>query len=123
MPKSKTIEIDEIVTPDKPSGDDDSGREGWSQSTTKSAGKRTQTDPSDPEFSSGDPFADFHKALPWKARLTLKLTSWFILLRSTSWGKFVIIPIIILGVLLVIPLGLIAIFLLMLRSIFFPRRH
>ena len=45
------------------------------------------------------------------------------LLRSKSWGKFVIVPIIILGVLLVIPLGLIAILVLIIRSIFSSRRY
>ncbi len=65
----------------------------------------------------------FDKALPWKARITLKLTQWFVLLRSKSWGKFVIVPIIILGVLLVIPLGLIAILVLIIRSIFSSRRY
>ena len=123
MPKSKTIQIDEIVTPDKPAGDRPSGQQGWSQSAAGKTRKRANTGSADPEFGSDDPFSDFQRALPWKARWTLKLTGWFMLLRSKSWGKFVIIPIIILGVFLAIPLGLIALFLLMLRSIFLPRRH
>ena len=108
MPESKTIEIDEVVTPEKSAGD--------------GLGDGPVFD-SDEAFNGKDPFADFQKALPWKARLTLGLTQWFMLLRSKSWGKFIIAPIIILGVLLVIPLGLIAIFVLIIRSIFFSRRH
>jgi len=108
MPEGKTIEIDEVVTPEKSAGDSLGG------------------DPvfdGDEAFNSNDPFADFQKALPWKARLTLKLTQWFMLLRSKSWGKLIIAPVIILGVLLVIPLGLIAIFVLIIRSIFSARRY
>ena len=116
MPESKTIEIDEIVTPEKSAGDA-SGQDGHIPLVDLNTNRSLIT------RASWDPFADFHKALPWKARLTLKLTQWFMLLRSKSWGKFVIVPIIILGVLLVIPLGLIAIFVLIIRSIFFPRRY
>lgn len=108
MPESKTIEIDEVVTPEKSAGD--------------GLGDGPVFDSTE-AFTSNDPFADFQKALPWKTRLTLRLTQWFMLLRSKSWGKFVIVPIIILGLLLVIPLGLIAIFVLIIRSIFFSRRH
>jgi len=108
MPESKTIEIDEVVTPEKSAGDGlDDG----------------PVFDDDQAFTGNDPFADFQKALPWKARITLKLTQWFMLLRSKSWGKFVIVPIIILGVLLVIPLGLIAILVLIIRSIFSLRRY
>ena len=58
-----------------------------------------------------------------KRDFTITLTQWFVLLRSKNWGKFVIVPIIILGVLLVIPLGLIAILVLIIRSIFSSRRY
>ena len=108
MPESKTIEIDEVVTPEKSAGDGLGGGPVFD---------------GDEDFTSNDPFADFQKALPWKARIALKLTQWFMLLRSKSWGKFVIVPITILGVLLIIPLGLIAIFVLIIRSIFFSRRQ
>ena len=108
MPKSKTIEIDEIITPEKPAGDE----------------SRRQQDGADQAGAGGhNPFGDFHKALPWKARITLRLTQWLVLIKSKSWGKFIIVPIIILGVLLLIPVGLIFIFLIIIRSIFSPRRH
>ena len=69
-----------------------------------------------------DPFANFRQSLPWKARITLSLTQWFVLLRSKSWGNLVIVPVVVLGVLLAIPLAIIAFFLLLVRSIFLPRR-
>lgn len=72
---------------------------------------------------SSDPFTHFDQSLPWKARITLRLTRWFMLLRANSWGKIVIIPIVILAVAIAIPLGLIAIILLALRSIFKPQRY
>ena len=111
MPKSKTIEIDEIVTPEKAPGGDSKGH--------KKKPERPQ--PADgvsrPEESAPDnPFADFQKALPWKARLTLKATQWFMILRSKSWGKLVIVPAIILALLLALPLGVLAIFVLIIRS-------
>ena len=108
MPESKTIEIDEVVTPEKSAGD------GLGDGPVFNDNQA---------FTGSDPFADFQKALPWKARITLRLTQWFVLLRTKSWGKFVIVPIVILGLLLVIPLGLIAIFVLIIRSIFSARRY
>ena len=122
MPKSKTIEIDEIVTPEKSAGDAFGDQQDWSSSSPSGSTKKTANGSNTRETGGEDPFANFQKALPWKARITLKLTQWFMLLRSKSWGKFVIVPIIILGVLLVIPLGLIVFFLLLIRSIFLPRR-
>jgi hypothetical protein len=110
MPESKTIEIDEIVTPEKPPGDEPSAgskKVDWSQSNGGA---------SRPDAPSGNPFADFQKALPWKARLTLGLTQWFMVLRSKSWGKLVIVPAVILGLLLVIPLGLLFISWMIIRS-------
>ena len=111
MPKSKTINIDEIVTPEKPPGDDSKRPESkadWSQS----AGKATRTE----EPAPSNPFADFQKALPWKARLTLKVTQWFMILRSKSWGKLVIVPAVILALLLALPLGLLFFCVLIVRS-------
>lgn len=85
--------------------------------------KKTANGSNPSETGGEDPFANFRQSLPWKARLTITLTQWFVLLRSKNWGKFVIVPIIILGVLLVIPLGLIAILVLIIRSIFSSRRY
>lgn len=120
MPESKTIEIDEILTPEK-SGDESSAdsRARTGSSRGASSGKATDQGGTANE----NPFADFHKALPWKARITLKLTQWFVLLRSKSWGKFVIIPIIILGLFLAIPVGITLVFFLIIRSLFAPRRY
>jgi hypothetical protein len=127
MPRSKTIEIDEIVTPEKPPGER-SGHQKDPVSSSASFSKKSSSDSSasNTEASmgsdSGDPFSQFQKSLPWKARITLYLTRWFVFLRSKSWGKLVIVPIIIVTVLLAIPLGLIAVFLLIIRSLLFPRR-
>ncbi len=105
MPESKTINIDEIVTPEKTPGDEKSVRSGTSAGSSSNA-----------EMPSGNPFADFQKSLPWKARLTLKVTQWFMILRSKSWGKLVMIPAVILVILLALPLGLIFICVLIIRS-------
>lgn len=113
MPKSKTINIDEIVTPGKPPGDEKSARSRTSAESPSSAEMPSGKHSGSP---SGNPFADFQKALPWKARLTLKATQWFMILRSKSWGKLVIIPAVILALLLVLPLGLIFFCLLVIRS-------
>lgn len=109
MPESKTIEIDEIVTPEKPGSD------------TQKRAQKSPRGTSRPDEATGtptgsDPFAEMERALPWKARWTLKLTRWFMLLRSKPWGKIVLIPAIILGALLAIPLSLIAICFLIIRS-------
>lgn len=96
MPASKTIEIDEIITPEKPPGDDQKGK-------TQSADGVSRPEGQAPD----NPFADFQKALPWKVRLTLKVTQWFMFLRSKSWGKLVIVPAVALALLLAIPLALI----------------
>ena len=122
MPKSKTIEIDEIVTPEKSAGDAFGDEQDWSTSSPGGSAKKTANGSNQRQTSSEDPFASFHQSLPWKARLTITLTQWFVLLRSKNWGKFVIVPIVILGVFLVIPLGIIACLLLLIRSIFLPRR-
>ncbi|MBT8044676.1 MAG: hypothetical protein KJO79_06975 [Verrucomicrobiae bacterium] len=111
MPESKTIEIDEIVTPEKSAGDDSSSR----SSSRTSSGENAPGSGASP-FPSDTPFADFQKALPWKARLTLKLTQWFMILRSKSWGKLVIVPAVVLGLLLAIPLGMIFFCILIIRS-------
>ena len=110
MPDSKTIEIDEIVTPEKHPGDEPSTgkkKADWSQSDGGA---------SRPDASSGNPFADFQKALPWKARLTLGLTRWFMILRSKSWGKLVIVPAVILGLIIALPLGLLFVIWMIIRS-------
>ncbi len=120
MPKSKTIEIDEIITPEKPAGDESRRQQDGAGST---AGGSSRGAADQAGAGGHNPFGDFHKALPWKARITLRLTQWLVLIKSKSWGKFIIVPIIILGVLLLIPVGLIFIFLIIIRSIFSPRRH
>ncbi|MGB0775198.1 MAG: hypothetical protein ACPG32_06885 [Akkermansiaceae bacterium] len=107
MPDSKTIEIDEIVTPEKPTG--------GGSSDQRESGKASENEET---FGGQNPFKDFQKALPWKARITLKLTQWFMLLRSKSWGKWIIVPAILLAVLLIIPLGILFILAMMIRSIF-----
>ena len=122
MPESKTIEIDEIVTPEKSAGDASGDQQDWSTSSPGGSAKKTANGTNQHAAGGENPFANFHQSLPWKARITLRLTQWFVLLRTKSWGKFVIVPIVILGVFLVIPLGLIAIFVLIIRSIFLPRR-
>ena len=109
MPESKTINIDEIVTPGKPPGDEKSVRSRTSAESSSSAEMPSGSP-------SGNPFADFQKALPWKARLMLKLTQWFMILRSKSWGKLVMIPAVILAILLALPLGLLFICVLIIRS-------
>ena len=118
MPESKTIEIDEIITPGKPPGDTASSRSGAARRQTSRSGAATGSAPSsaDAPFPSGDPFADFQRTLPWKARWTLRLTRWFMLLRGKPWGKLVIVPAVLLGIMLAIPLGLLFFFFLIIRS-------
>ena len=111
--KSKTIEIDEILPAD--------GRGESSSGTPKSANKNQ-------DFTSPEqPFPDLGAALGWKARLTLLLTQWFLILRSKSWGKWIIGPLVVLVILLAIPLAMLAVFGLIiasiLRPLFQPRRN
>lgn len=120
MPESKTIEIDEILTPEK-SGSEPSGDS--RASTGSSRGSNSRKAGANEGAAQENPFADFHKALPWKARITLKLTQWFVLLRAKTWGKFIIIPIIILGLILAIPAGITLVFFLIIRSLFAPQRY
>ena len=106
IPKpSKTIEIDEVLPP----GEDSPIR----------AQKPSAASTPD------DPFADLKKHLPWKARLTLKLTTWFMFLRSKSWGKWVIAPAVTLTILLAfilfIPLVLITFTYLTIKAILNPK--
>lgn len=118
MPKSKTIEIDEIVTPEKSPGDEPSPRDHQPSGFERSG-------PGNPGGSGNpnNPFADFQKALPWKARLMLKLTQWFMLLRSKSWGKLIMVPAVILALLLALPLGLLFFCFLIIRSFFRSFKH
>ena len=97
MPKTKTIEIDEILPAD--------GGE-------KMKGAASSSD----QAFSNQPFPDLTSGLGWKARITLTLTQWFLLLRSKSWGKWVIGPAVVLLVLLAIPMVLLGIFALIVAS-------
>ena len=124
MPKSKTIEIDEILTPESSGGE--VHRDQRDRTATSSGSRPSDNHTSDTDgvgMGSADPFAHFRQSLPWKARLTLWVTQWLMLLKTKSWSRLVIIPIIILAVVIAIPLGLIAILLLALRSIFKPSRY
>ena len=108
MPDPKTIEIDEIVTADQSADDGIRQRKGPAPEAEM------------PDFGSENPFSDLEGSLPWKARWTLRLTRWFMLLRSKPWGKWVIVPGIILGVILAIPLGLLLFCFLIIRSFLRP---
>ena len=128
MPESKPIEIDEILTPESSTGERSRARAKKPQSPGGSLGGNSptstgSTDSSETDLDPEKLFKNFRKSLPWKARIPLILTRWFMLLRSRSWGKLALIPIIILAVLLAIPLALIAFLLLVVRSIFVPRRY
>ena len=108
MPESKTIEIDEIVTPDVPSS--------THADKPKSADKKVRTGQrpiEEPE----DPFSGFQKSLGWKTRATLWLTQKFLFLKSQSWGKWVIVPAALLAIMLAIPLGLIFITVMLIRAV------
>ncbi|MBT8038294.1 MAG: hypothetical protein KJO21_12195 [Verrucomicrobiae bacterium] len=106
MPKSKTIEIDEVLSPK----DGDGPTQGRASLGGRGQGASTQKPTPD------NPFADFQKSLPWKARLTLGLTQGLMILRSKSWGKWVIVPAVILGILIAIPLGILFIIAMIIRS-------
>ncbi|WP_435893718.1 hypothetical protein [Oceaniferula spumae] len=97
MPDPKTIEIDEIVTPDAPSSQ--------KADSPKSARSKVRTGQREPE-APDDPFAGFQKSLGWKTRITLWITQKFLFLRSKSWGKWVIVPAALLAITLAIPAGL-----------------
>ena len=99
MPKTKTIQIDEVLPAD--------GGENMKDAA-----------PSSDQAFSNQPFPNLKSGLGWKARITLALTQWFLILRSKSWGKWVIVPVVILFVLLVIPLALLGISALVVVSIF-----
>jgi hypothetical protein len=122
MPKSKTIEIDEILTPEQSGGNTRGNRQDRPTSYADASAKTSTHGQGEAVPESADPFAGFSQQLPWRVRITLQLTQWFILLRAKSWGKFVIIPIVILAVVLAIPLGIIALLLLAIRSVLLPRR-
>lgn len=111
MPDSKTIEIDEIVPAEKSGGGDAPSR-----NRTRSGAASGSAAPGFDPTSSANPFADLENSLPWKARWTLRLTRWFMLLRSKPWGKLVIVPAVILGLLLALPLGLLFFCVLIIRS-------
>lgn len=115
MPEPKTIEIDEILPAD--AGGDDS------MSTPKPVGSDRASGPQ--PTSAEQPFPDLTAGLGWKTRLTLQLTQWFLFLRSKSWGKWIIGPLVVLLVVLAIPLALLAVFGLIIFSIlrsFTPRQ-
>lgn len=96
MPKAKTIEIDEILPADggehpaNPHSSDDRVQRGRTQAF------------------SDQPMPDLAAGLGWKTRLTLKFTQWFLFLRSKSYGKWIIGPVVILAILLAIPLAMLA---------------
>lgn len=113
MPESKTIEIDEIVTPDVPS----SGK----ADKPRSAEDRVRTGQRPPEEPE-NPFTGFQKSLGWKTRATLWVTQKLLFLRSKSWGKWVIAPVVLLAILLAVPLGLIFITVMIIRSAFLSFR-
>jgi len=127
MPESKTIEIDEVLPAENAGG---SKREPNSHSSRTSHSSRAQD--KKPDYSTGQaprpsakeesapPFPDIASALGWKARLTLTLTQWFLFLRSKTWGKWVIGPIVVFGILLAIPLAILAIFGFFLMALFRP---
>ncbi len=127
MPKSKTIEIDEILTPEDSGAEVHGNRDTWSSSSSGGHPETAHGDLGKGRTEDANPFAHFHQSLPWKARITLQLTQWLVLLRARSWGKLIIIPVVILAVLIAIPVGLIAVMLmvilLVLRSIFSSRRY
>ena len=97
--KTKTIEIDEVLPAD-------------------SGGEASSGMPNQESTSRDQPFPDLGASLGWKAKLTLFLTQWFLILRSKSWGKWVIGPLVVLLILLAIPIALLAIFGLLVISIF-----
>ena len=101
LPESKTIEIDEIVTP------------GESSSSKADQPRSAREDAIPPS----DPFADLKRSLGWKTRATLWTTQKFIYLRSKPWGNWVIVPLVLLSILIAIPLGLIFMILLFCRSL------
>ncbi|MBK1829304.1 hypothetical protein JIN77_01070 [Verrucomicrobiaceae bacterium R5-34] len=108
MPESKTIQIDEIVTPDAPSS--------AKAERAKSADPKVHTGQRPPEEPE-DPFSGFQKSLGWKTRATLWVTQKFLYLRSRSWGKWVIAPAVLLAVMLAIPLGLLFMAAMLVRAI------
>jgi len=108
LPETKEIQIDEIVTPDVPSS------EKTDQPRPVEGKVRTgQRPPEEPE----DPFAGFQKNLGWKTRTTLWVTQKFLYLRSKPWGKWVIVPAVLLAIILAIPLGLIFVTVMLIRSV------
>jgi len=124
MPDSKTIEIDEVIPPKKgaqrQTSQRDRAKEASKDYTTGQAPRSSSSPDTDP------PFPDIASTLGWKARIMFMLTQWFLVLRSKPWGKWVIGPVIVLGILLAVPLALItilAVFIIaLLRPFLAPRR-
>ena len=121
MPDSKTIEIDEIITPDKSAGGSQGSAKGDPPNFTGSS-KHASPEADGADFDPDKLFSNLHKSLPWKARLTLTLTRWFMLLRSKSWGIFILVPLIMLAIFLAIPVVIIVIIAMTARALFSPRR-
>lgn len=124
MPNSKTIEIDEIIPAEnsgnskrEPTPKGPNGKKAGSQKKHYNTGQAPRSTTQDEATS---PFPDIASSLGWKARLTLLLTQWFLFLRSKPWGKWVIAPVVVLGILLIIPLAIIAMFGVFLMALFRP---
>jgi hypothetical protein len=97
--KVKTIEIDQVLPGDH--GED----------TKRAHSHKYQAEPDT------KPFPDLRSTLGWKTQITLLLTQGFLYLRSKSWGKWIIGPLVVLLILLAIPLAIIGIFTLIIISL------
>lgn len=103
-----TVEIDEVLPANN-------GEDFKSAHPTRSAGSAGSSKKRD-EASGAQPFPDLASSLGWKARITLLLTQWLLILRTKSWGKWVLAPLVILLILLAIPLAMIGMFALIIVS-------
>ncbi len=106
---SKTIKIDEVVlpppNPKKEEGSSNSHREkNRSSSADYTTGQAPREDAS--STSEENPFSSMASTagLGWKTRFSLKLASWFFLLKNTKYGKWLIFFAILLGIILIVPL-------------------
>ena len=117
MPEPKIIEIDEITTDG--SGDNGGGGTFNSRRHSRQAGGKPPTNAQSQTGGSDPLFSSIASSLGWKAMLTLKLTQWFLLLKSKRYGMWIIIPVAILLTLLMIPLGLLFLVAFFIKKVFF----
>jgi hypothetical protein len=114
MPKTKTIVIDEVLPADSKSTP--SGRKGTRRDKKQHEKQHDHHNGQNPDFAQDPPLT----GMGWKTKLTLWLTQTFLILRSKSYGKWIIVPVVVLIIFLAVPLAILAILAFFLKALFQP---